>query len=34
LYRVSSTGTFYKKTGVTYSRDESGIPSGWAVVEV
>jgi hypothetical protein len=34
LANVSSTGTFYKKTGVTYSRDESGIPAGWTVVEV
>lgn len=31
---VSSTGTFYKKAGVTWSAGANGIPSGWTVVEV
>lgn len=30
---VPSKGTFYKAPGVDYSRDQSGIPSGWTVVE-
>lgn len=34
LSGVSSTGTFYKATGVTYPSGESGIPSGWTVVDV
>lgn len=31
---VASSGTFYKKSGVTIPRGISGIPSGWTVVEV
>ena len=31
---VSATGTFTKKTGVTWPEGVSGIPSGWTVVEV
>jgi hypothetical protein len=31
---VSSTGTFYKKTGATWPSGTSGIPDGWTVVEV
>ena len=34
LTNVSSTGTFYKKAGVTWRTGSSGIPSGWTVVEV
>jgi len=34
LKSASSTGTFYKKAGVTYPSDTSGIPTGWTVVEV
>lgn len=34
LDNVSSTGTFYKKAGVTWPTGTSGIPSGWTVVEV
>lgn len=34
LLGVTSTGTFYKKAGVTWSTGSSGIPSGWTVVEV
>ena len=30
---VPSKGTFYKAPGVDYPRDQSGIPSGWTVVE-
>ena len=33
LYGVSSRGTFTKAAGVSWSRDEHGIPSGWTVVE-
>ena len=31
---VASTGTFYKAAGVEWPEGESGIPSGWTVVEV
>ena len=31
LYKVSSTGTFTKAAGATWSRGTSGIPSGWTV---
>ena len=31
---VSSTGTFVKKSGVTWTTDIDGIPSGWTVEEV
>ena len=34
LINASSTGTFYCKDSTIFSRDESGIPSGWTVVEV
>ena len=34
LYNVSSTGTFTKAAGVTWPSGDSGIPSGWTVVEV
>ena len=34
LNSVSSTGTFTKAAGVTWPTGESGIPSGWTVVEV
>lgn len=34
LSNVSSTGTFYKKAGVTWPSGVDGIPSGWTVVEV
>lgn len=34
LQDVAATGTFVKKTGVTWSTGSSGIPSGWTVVEV
>ena len=34
VYGVASKGTFYKKSGVTIPRGNSGIPSGWKVVEV
>lgn len=34
LQDVSSTGTFYKKAGVTWPTGANGIPSGWTVVEV
>lgn len=30
---ISSTGTFYKKAGVTWPKGNNGIPSGWTVVE-
>lgn len=30
---VSATGTFVKKTGVTWPTGDSGIPSGWTVIE-
>lgn len=33
LIGTSSTGTFYCKNASIFSRDESGIPSGWTVVE-
>ena len=33
LKNVSSTGTFIKKTGVSWSSGASGIPSGWTVQE-
>ena len=33
LENVSSTGTFVKKAGVTWSTGISGIPSGWTVIE-
>lgn len=31
LYNVPSTGTFVKKSGVSWSSGSSGIPSGWTV---
>ena len=34
LYNVSSTGTFTKASGVTWPSGDSGIPSGWTVIEV
>lgn len=34
LNYVSSTGTFYKKAGVTWRTGTTGIPTGWTVVEV
>lgn len=34
LSSVSATGTFTKAAGVTWSSGNSGIPSGWTVVEV
>ena len=33
LHNVSSTGTFTKAAGVTWPTGDSGIPSGWTVVE-
>ena len=33
LENASSTGTFVKKSGVEWTRDISGIPSGWTVIE-
>lgn len=33
LYSVSPTGTFVKKAGVTWLTGNSGIPSGWTVIE-
>lgn len=34
LYGVPSGGTFIKAAGVTWPSGDSGIPSGWTVVEV
>lgn len=34
LSGAAASGTFTKKAGVTYPSGESGIPSGWTVVEV
>ena len=34
LNNVSATGTFVKKTGVTWDSGSSGIPTGWTVEEV
>lgn len=34
LSGVSSTGTFTKAAGVTWPTGESGIPTGWTVIEV
>lgn len=34
MYGVPAGGTFTKKAGVTYPTGDSGIPSGWTVVEV
>ena len=34
LNNVSSTCTFYKKAGTTWTTGSDGIPSGWTVVEV
>ena len=34
LQQVASTGTFVKKSGVTWPSGTSGIPSGWTVEEV
>jgi hypothetical protein len=31
---VSQTGTFYKKAGASWPSGDSGIPTGWTVVEV
>lgn len=31
---VATTGTFYKKSGVTYPSGISGIPDGWTVVDL
>lgn len=33
LFNASANGTFQKKAGVTYPSGNSGIPSGWTVVE-
>lgn len=33
LHNVSATGTFTKATGVEWPTGESGIPSGWTVIE-
>ena len=33
LYNVSSTGTFTKAAGVTWPSGDSGIPSGWTVID-
>lgn len=33
LYGVSSTGTFYKHPNATWPSGDSGIPSGWTVVD-
>lgn len=30
---ISGSGTFVKKTGVTYPSGNSGIPTGWAVID-
>jgi len=32
-YNVAASGTFTKKTGITWPRGTSGIPSGWTVIE-
>lgn len=32
-YNVASTGTFVKKTGVTWATGTMGIPTGWTVLE-
>lgn len=34
LYRVPSSGTFVKKTGVTYPSGANGIPNNWTVIDV
>lgn len=35
IYKQEATsGTFYKKAGVSWTTGESGIPSGWNVIEV
>lgn len=34
MYGVSNTGTFYKKSGVTWPTGINGIPTGWTVVDV
>lgn len=34
LLRASNTGTFVKKSGISWSSNTSGIPSGWTVQEV
>lgn len=34
LVDVSPTGTFYKKAGASWPSGNSGIPTGWTVVEV
>lgn len=34
VYEVATSGTFVKKAGVEWPSGESGIPSGWTVVEV
>jgi hypothetical protein len=34
LNGVSSTGTFYKKAGTSWSSGASGIPAGWETKEV
>lgn len=34
LYNTASSGTFTKKAGVSWPSGDSGIPSGWTVVEV
>ena len=33
LRDASATGTFVKKAGVSWTTGNSGIPSGWTVVE-
>lgn len=34
LSGVAAQGTFYKRAGVTWPSGDSGIPSGWTVIEV
>lgn len=34
LTGVAASGTFTKKTGVTYPSGSSGIPNGWTVIEI
>lgn len=34
LNGVAAQGTFYKRAGVTWPSGDSGIPSGWTVIEV
>lgn len=34
MYNVSSTGTFYKDANTTWPSGDSGIPSGWTVINI